>query len=1368
MEKWNTPGGLFHFIYSDFNFVFTAIDETIEEVRSKVRRITGSGKKVKSLEQIAIEFENKDGTQFMTEEEISEMKEHILIEYEPRFVYRNESRVSLPETRLRFKNKTNTPEIMQRTFDQFIRYCLGKAGGNLEKTRMSFGFFHEGFHKTQGFWINERTYQTFNGQVLFDELERITQSKEGVDIDDTFIIHMHVFNTFEGGARQKNTLFDEQLKIPTHVVGNGKCLPKSVAISMAFLASKENETKRLEWERMIRVKYRSLNEKLQLKAANAILEHAGLSTDQLVFNIDDLEKIAAVYPEYKFEVYSRPAYEKVYQIIKEFNIDGEKIVTIAFKKEDGVGHYDFIRPSLAYMKTSFCHKCKKKTSSTGHSQVCEAKCQKCGFYECDTTQIETIYCDKCNTNFSNQDCYNGHLECAYNSKKPMCDKRYTCRECFFRVCKDKMSQDEVHECEKRSRCMQCREMYDKTRYHNCCFQPPRKRFRESKMKSQNIYKILCYDVESIVVNSPNGPDYSQPQPIHKVNLICFKMICNKCVEERLECDCESGNFHYFEHVDPLEDFTEFLLYTKKLDGAYIIAHNGGRYDHNFVLSTMVKIFGIIPDYVSNGTSLIMADITKTMWRTQEHNNLKFRDSFRFIPMALSKMPKTFGITELKKGYYPYYFNHKDNYGKILDRLPAKHFYDPEHMKPEPLMEFEKWYEEHQNDVFDADQELLAYCQSDVEILAAGVAEYIKVTLFCLFLKKFWLQICKNLFNNWNPIMSACTIASYVHHILKFDHFGRGDIGIIPENGFPERNNSVFALKTLMWIEKETGIRIHHKLRGPEKMIRMTNGDCYFVDGFDETTNTVYEIHGCFYHGCPKCTNPTLQHPNHPGVENKAIYDGTIKREQRLKEANYNVISWWEHEINDMLKQNSEMRDFFNKCRHATHLLPREGMYGGRTQPYQMIVECEDDEELCYDDFNSLYPSVNIMFKYPRGQPIVIKTHFPPIVVGQPVNKKGLYLCSMLAPADIKTTVLPYKIPGFLTFPSCRTCIEKNQKAACNHNKVSDRYLTGIWTHAELNAAIERGYRLLQIHEIWWWPDSKWKTADYFVNYLKPMIQLKHESSDWPRDDMTDNEKDAYINEIARRDGVTLVKDNVRKADNMREMSKLFLNTCWGKFAENPVRTESKIFETLDHVSQSEYMSTQGYEVKWIEDWDCGRTLITRSSKTESVKTKPFTNVVIDTDSVIYKKKIGEPSPVEQLIGDGLGKLKSEIPAGYRMKKIVCMASKVYSYRLIHTETKAEKIVTKFKGVVLNSSTSRIINMGTMESSVRQFLDGQTNIILAPERTMRRSKVLGNVTTTLFVKQLKPVMDKVRVLPDGKTLPSGYYLNCPLIEDYPYC
>ncbi|KAF1749796.1 hypothetical protein GCK72_026265 [Caenorhabditis remanei] len=233
MLKWNDP---------------RAIDETIEQVRAKVRILTGGGGKrqVKSLEQISIDFENEDGTQFMTD---------------------------------------------------------------------------------KGFWFNERRYGTFNGQVLFEELERITQSKEDIDIDDTFVIAMHVFNKFEGkGGRFK--------------------------------------------------KYIGSSEKIQCEAADNILKKANLSTMGQSFGLDDLEKIAKAFPEYKFEVYIRPPYDKLYHIIKQFNDTAEKIITIAFKKEDEIGHYDFIKPSLFYMKTTYCHKCKKKTLSTGHSQVCSAKCDK--------------------------------------------------------------------------------------------------------------------------------------------------------------------------------------------------------------------------------------------------------------------------------------------------------------------------------------------------------------------------------------------------------------------------------------------------------------------------------------------------------------------------------------------------------------------------------------------------------------------------------------------------------------------------------------------------------------------------------------------------------------------------------------------------------------------------------------------------------------------------------------------------------------------------------------------------------------------------------------------------------------------------------
>ena len=40
--------------------------------------------------------------------------------------------------------------------------------------------------------------------------------------------------------------------------------------------------------------------------------------------------------------------------------------------------------------------------------------------------------------------------------------------------------------------------------------------------------------------------------------------------------------------------------------------------------------------------------------------IKFIDSLNFIPMRLADFPKTFGIDELAKGYFPHLFNKKEN------------------------------------------------------------------------------------------------------------------------------------------------------------------------------------------------------------------------------------------------------------------------------------------------------------------------------------------------------------------------------------------------------------------------------------------------------------------------------------------------------------------------------------------------------------------------------------------------------------------------------------------------------------------------------------------------------------------------------------
>jgi hypothetical protein len=50
---------------------------------------------------------------------------------------------------------------------------------------------------------------------------------------------------------------------------------------------------------------------------------------------------------------------------------------------------------------------------------------------------------------------------------------------------------------------------------------------------------------------------------------------------------------------------------------------------------------------------------------------------------------------------------------------------------------------------------------------------------------------------------------------------------------------------------------------------------YNVDGYDEESNTVYEFHGCFFHGCSKCylTGDAI------GV----LYDKTMRKEAQLKD-----------------------------------------------------------------------------------------------------------------------------------------------------------------------------------------------------------------------------------------------------------------------------------------------------------------------------------------------------------------------------------------------------------------------------------------------------------------------------------------------------
>ena len=97
-------------------------------------------------------------------------------------------------------------------------------------------------------------------------------------------------------------------------------------------------------------------------------------------------------------------------------------------------------------------------------------------------------------------------------------------------------------------------------------------------------------------------------------------------------------------------------------------------------------------------------------------NIRILDSLNFLPMLLAKLPKSFGLKEMKKGFFPHFYNTKENQNAVLSSLPDKKYYDPDSMSKGRREEFLDWYEQHKNETFDFQKEMKEYCVSDVNIL----------------------------------------------------------------------------------------------------------------------------------------------------------------------------------------------------------------------------------------------------------------------------------------------------------------------------------------------------------------------------------------------------------------------------------------------------------------------------------------------------------------------------------------------------------------------------------------------------------------------------------------------------------------------------
>jgi len=124
------------------------------------------------------------------------------------------------------------------------------------------------------------------------------------------------------------------------------------------------------------------------------------------------------------------------------------------------------------------------------------------------------------------------------------------------------------------------------------------------------------------------------------------------------------------------------------------------------------------------------------------------------------------------------------------------------------------------------------------------------------------------------------------------------------------------------------------------------------------------------------------------------------------------------------------------------------------------------ESVQYCDIMSLYPYICKYFKFPIGHPII---HVGDACADIEACLKmgGLMKCKIVPPDDLYHPVLLYRCDKKLLFCLCQACVlEHNATSECRHLGDTERYLEGTWLIDDVRLAVDKGYKILEILEVY--------------------------------------------------------------------------------------------------------------------------------------------------------------------------------------------------------------------------------------------------------------------------------------------------------------
>ncbi|XP_074111400.1 uncharacterized protein LOC141535387 [Cotesia typhae] len=394
---------------------------------------------------------------------------------------------------------------------------------------------------------------------------------------------------------------------------------------------------------------------------------------------------------------------------------------------------------------------------------------------------------------------------------------------------------------------------------------------------------------------------------------------------------------------------------------------------------------------------------------------------------------------------------------------------------------------------------------------------------------------------------------------------------------------------------------------------------------------------------------------------------------------------------------------------------------------------EDIEKIRYVDVCSLYPWVLKTGCFPIGHPkVYVADACENIAPSKNIdNVQGLIKCRVLPPRNLYHPVSPVRAHGKLLFPLCQSCCQDQTQTDCHHENISDRELCGTWVACELRKAVEKGYVIQKIDEIWEYqvvqynPQDK-NSAGLFEGYINTFLKIKQQASGWPSQCVDEKSKQEYLDRYEEREGVKLEQEKIEKNPGLRSLAKLFLNSFWGKFGQREnmkkkpiVRTCEELYDLVfdPEIEITEFVpiNKDSIIVNWINNVDSytpsdRANVVIAAFTTAQARLKLYsyldyldTKVLYyDTDSVIYVSDGNRDLPTGDFLGDLTDELESYGEGSY-ISSFVSGGPKFYTY-VVKKPDGSTAECCKLKGVKLNVESSELINYNTVRSLVVDNID----------------------------------------------------------------